>query len=164
MNSLTVGFFDGVHRGHREVLKHCSTVITFPNHPKEILGGSSPHLLTPEPFKTTLLKNLGLTVISIPFTRELANLTFEEFLAPYVFDNLVLGEDSAFGKKRLGTPEALRELGLQRGFTVQIIPKLQYRGVPISSSRIRALLEQKNLSEAEELLGYPLNNGLLHVK
>ena len=158
MRSLTIGFFDGVHKGHQEVLKHCSTVITFSNHPKEILGGNPPPLLTPEPFKTKLLQDLGLEVISIPFTKQLSQLTFEEFLAPYSFDRLILGMDSAFGKNRLGTPDNLRLLGLKRGFQVEVIPNL----ANISSSKIRALIQDGDLASAQKLLGRPhyLCNGL----
>ena len=155
MKALTIGFFDGVHRGHREILKHCSTVITFPNHPKEILGGNSPPLLTSHPFKLMLLEELGLQIISLPFTRKIADLSFEDFLAPYAFDHIVLGEGSSFGKNRLGTAETLRVLGLKRGFTVQVIPKLYSQETSISSSKIRALIQEGNLKEASELLGRP---------
>ncbi len=153
--SLTIGCFDGVHRGHQEILKHCSTVITFSNHPKEVLEGITPPPLTSHAFKLTLLKELGLHIIALPFTQAIAHLSFEEFLTPYVFDHLVLGEGSAFGKNRLGTAEALYKLGLQKGFTVQVVPKYYHQGDLVSSSNIRTLIQTGKLQQASEYLNRP---------
>ncbi len=162
MIALTIGVFDGVHLGHQLLLRHLketalsTVVLTFSNHPSEILRKTTPALLTCLPLKIALLKEGGADeVLSIPFTRELADLPFEEFLAPYPIRHLILGEDAAFGRGCLGTPEALRLLGLKRNFSVHALPKLHIDNKPISSSRIRLLIEQGHLNEAEALLGRP---------
>jgi cytidyltransferase-like protein len=160
MIALTIGVFDGVHRGHQLLLRqmkkrgHRSVIVTFSNHPAEILKNIAPPLLTPLPLKCALLKECGADeVVVIPFTKELAEETFEDFLAPYPIQHLVLGEDAAFGKGCLGRPDALRLLGLQRGFSVHALPKLHFHQKPITSTRIRVLIAQGNLQEAEALLG-----------
>lgn len=161
MTALTIGNFDGVHRGHQLLFDHLrktglkTIALTFSNHSSEILKGSAPPLLNTTPLKTALLEEYVDEAISIPFTETLANQSFEEFLSPYTMSYLILGEDAAFGKNRLGTPDALRALGKQRGFQVQIISKLCIDHKPISSTRIRELIAQGNLAKAEELLGRP---------
>ena len=162
MIALTIGVFDGVHLGHQLLLSHLkktsyrALALTFSNHPSKILRESSPPLLTSLPLKLALLKQHGADeVLSIPFTREIADLPFVEFLAPYPIRHLILGEDATFGKGCLGTTEALRHLGLKRNFTVHSLPKLHRGKKPISSSLIRALIAQGRLIEAEELLGRP---------
>ena len=85
------------------------------------------------------------------FSQKTAELSFEEFLAPYAISHLVVGENATLGKNCLGTPDALRILGLTRGFAVHVLPK--YRS--ISSTEIRILIAEGRLSEAERLLGRP---------
>ncbi len=159
MTILTIGVFDGVHRGHQILLGHLgeqSIAVTFSNHPSEILKGVSPLRLSSLRLKIALLKEFGVKkVIAIPFTEELSNLTFDAFLEPYPIRHLILGEGAAFGKEGLGNADALRTLGLRRGFTVQTIQKLCLADQPISSSRIRTLILDGKLTEAESLLGRP---------
>ena len=162
MIALSVGVFDGVHLGHRRLLQTlkeqgCRAVaLTFSNHPAEVLAGKALSQLTPLPLKLALLKEMGLDeVIALPFTRALASQSYQEFLAPYPIRRLILGEGDAFGKGRQGTEQTLRLLGLQRGFAVDVVPKLRDGGEVISSTRIRALLVDGDLKGVERLLGRP---------
>lgn len=155
--------FDGVHLGHQQLLKHLSSfgcltqAITFSNHPFEVLQpAAAPLPLTPLQIKQSLLLAYGVEETTmLSFTQELASLSYEDFLAPYEFAHLVVGEDAAIGRGRLGTPDALRLLGLKRGFQVHVLPKLQHAGEQISSTRIRSLIARGDLLEVERLLGRP---------
>ncbi len=160
--ALTIGFFDGVHLGHRALFASMqqlackSVVLTFMNHPAPIFGKPLPRLITPWPLKRHFLsKAHGGDLLSLSFSPYLASQSFEEFLAPYPIRHLILGEGSSFGKDRLGTPAALAALGKKRGFDVHVIPKFLHRGTPISSTRIRELILAGHLEEAEALLGRP---------
>jgi hypothetical protein len=159
MSSLTIGVFDGVHRGHQSILRQLDDqpiVVTFSNHPAEILKSSPPPLLCSCRLKLALLKEFGVNnTVVIPFTRALSEMTFEDFLAPYSFRHLILGDGAAFGKNGQGNADALRIFGLQRGFTVQSISKFLIGNQPISSTRIRSLITDGKLIEAENLLGRP---------
>ncbi len=163
MKALTIGTFDGVHLGHQKLLQilsrfGCPTqVVTFSNHPFDILQpANAPLPLTPPLLKQALFSAYGIGETTLlPFTRELAALSYTDFLAPYSIEHLVVGEDAAIGRRRLGTPDALRLLGLQRGFQVHVVPKLQHKGESISSTKIRQAILEGNLSCAEKLLGRP---------
>lgn len=162
--ALTIGTFDGVHLGHRTLLKRLrecgshSTVLTFTNHPLEIL--SPPHvpvLLTSLPEKLSLLEECGVdTVIAIPFTQELAALSYEAFIAQFRLTHLILGAGDAFGKNREGSPANLIRLSKEKGFSVEFLDKVLLDGQPISSRRIRAALSSNDFETAARLLGRPL--------
>ena len=162
MIALTIGTFDGVHRGHQHLLKQLkllggkSVVITFSNHPASVLGMQVPQQITPISLKKELLLEYVDEVIVLEFTKELAQLTYEQFLQPCPIRHLVLGEGTVLGAGRQGTVERLRVLGQKRGFDVHEVPHLLDDGKAISSSRIRALLVENNLEEAERLLGRKL--------
>lgn len=159
---LCIGIFDGVHRGHQHLIQYLkelggkSVLLTFSNHPSEILGRSAPKSIIPQEEKIAILRKLVDEVLVIPFTLQLAELTYEQFLEPYPIRHLVLGEGAALGRGRQGTPERLRELGKKRNFEVHVVPHLCDAGAPISSTRIRALLASGEKDEAERLLGRKL--------
>jgi len=159
MKILTIGVFDGVHRGHQSLLRHLneqSLLVTFSNHPIEILKGYAPPLLSSHSLKIALLQECGIDhPIVIPFTRTLSETAFDVFLEPFAFQHLLLGEDSVLGREGKGNANALQQLGIQKGFTVQTISKLVIAGLPVSSTRIRSLIQAGKLSEAETLLGRP---------
>jgi riboflavin kinase/FMN adenylyltransferase len=152
---VTVGTFDGVHRGHIDVLTRLvaraqesgfpSLLVTFEPHPLEIVRPeSAPLLLTTRQEKLAALAGTGLDYIAIvPFTPEFARRSAEEFVDLTLRDRfrmqkLLIGHDHGFGRGREGDAETLRELGVLRGFDVEIVPPVQSAsGEPVSSSRRR---------------------------
>ena len=171
MSSVAVGVFDGVHLGHREILKRAlaraaargsrCVVLSFDPHPDVVLSRSfQPQApLTPHAERRALLEAMGIDRYEVlPFTRELAALEPEEFVDRYLIRplemrDLVVGANFALGRGRRGTVEFLRTLGQARGFEVEAVPLLERDGVPVSSTRIRALLGEGRVAEAARQLG-----------
>ncbi len=167
----TVGTFDGVHRGHLDVLtklaerarntNRTSLLLTFDPHPLELLRPHrAPLLLTTRGEKLTAVEQAGIDCVAIlPFTRELANLSAEEFvdlilLARFRMAELLIGHDHGFGKGREGDVAILRSLGESRGFDVDVIPPVQTPdGEAVSSTRIRRAIDAGDLDTAELSLG-----------
>ncbi len=166
--ALTIGTFDGIHLGHQALLqrlRECAshtTVLTFTNHPLEILrAGPPPQLLLSLPEKLALLETLGIdSVIAIPFTLEIANLSYQEFLKPFHLTHLLLGTGDAFGKNREGNLANLTRLAAEKKFALISVDKIALDGQPISSRRIRAALAANDLELASRLLGRPLQKEL----
>jgi len=166
---LTIGIFDGVHLGHQYLISQVvrraketgvlSGVITFHPHPMAVLqpGQELPNLTTLEERKE-LLRQLEVDIIAtLPFTRQLAQLSAREFMA-LVYRHLSLrelwvGPDFALGRGREGTIPRLQEIGREMGFTVHSVPPLILDGQVVSSTRIRSLLAQGDVAEAGRLLG-----------
>lgn len=169
---LTIGAFDGVHRGHQYLIgqllqrarqtQRLAGLITFHPHPSAVLSPGNPtrYLTTPGE-KAALLERLGLDLVAIlPFNRELAQTSARDFIEMICrqlrMTELWVGKDSALGRGREGTPEVLRALGQEMGFSVEMIAPLVWKGEVISSTRIRSLLLRGQVREAAELLGrYP---------
>lgn len=169
--ALTIGNFDGVHNGHIALLKRLEVaaqdlggegvVLSFTNHPAEVLrpGLSIPRLCTVE-HKIKLLGEIGInTLVLIPFDHEFANQTPEEFIKRlqknFDLKLLLLGHDAVIGKNREGAPKALHEIAERDGFSLEYLPELTLDGRKVSSSQIRALITEGNLSGAAHLLGRP---------
>lgn len=171
--ALSVGVFDGVHLGHRQILEraiararaaggHC-VVLSFDPHPDLVLAPRfrAEPPLTPLPEKRERLRALGVDeLVVLPFTRELATLGPEAFVdrhlvAPYQPFALVVGENFALGRARAGNVQRLREIGATRGFEVEAVPLLEMDGAAVSSTRIRALLGEGRVADAAKLLGRP---------
>jgi riboflavin kinase/FMN adenylyltransferase len=174
--AVSVGVFDGVHLGHQGILRialaratgaprgapggRCA-VISFDPHPDLVLAPSFRALapLTPLSERRERIATLGIRELEvIPFTRELAALDPEEFVArhlvgPYQLHTLVVGEGFALGRGRRGDVPRLREIGEREGFEVVAVPLLHLDGAPVSSTRIRAALEAGRVAEAARLLG-----------
>lgn len=166
---LTIGNFDGMHLGHQSVLSKMHKVaktdslptcaITFSNHPSEILRPSNPiSLLCTLPHRIKLLGEQGIdSIVLLPFTPELAKQSAAEFIekihAHIPFSHLILGHDAAIGKDRQGDRGTMHQLGKEHGFNVDYVEGYSNGGTPVSSSRIRTLLSEGNLSKVEELLG-----------
>jgi riboflavin kinase/FMN adenylyltransferase len=169
---LAIGMFDGVHLGHRAVIDTTvqaaekggavAAVLTFWPHPSALFRPGQPtHLILPPATKGRILGGLGMTaVITEPFTPELAAREAEEFL-PWLRRALPqlaaihVGENFRFGRGRRGDVALLEASGRQLGIQVFSAPRVQRDGEPVSSTRIRALLEAGEIAAASALLGYP---------
>ena len=168
---LTIGVFDGVHRGHQEILKILTAgartdgapavVLTFHPHPAVTLVGrvNLKLLSTPEE-RADLFAAHGVdVVITHSFDRELANTTAYDFMVLLKkhlgITHLVLGYDVALGKGREGTPARLREIGKGLGFTVEVVTAVINERLVVSSTAIRRLVGNGNVAEAARLLGHP---------
>jgi riboflavin kinase/FMN adenylyltransferase len=156
--AVAIGTFDGVHRGHRAVVRTAvetglsPTVVTFDPHPRTVLGNRV-ELLSPLNRRLELLADCGVEdALVVPFTRELAALEPETFARDYLAaigaEIVVAGADFRFGRRRSGDVELLRRLG----FSVRPVPILE----GVSSSRIRQLVTAGEVVEAAGLLGRPV--------
>lgn len=170
--SVALGTFDGVHLGHQKIIERVvetaainngtSVVFTFDPHPRAVLRPNIPlPLITTYAEKQEIMAALGVKVFcALPFHREFANLSPEEFvrdiLVEYVRPGLVVvGPNYTFGKHGKGTPELLKKLGEQFGFAVKIEEPVFIEGHMVSSSLIRKLINKGEISKANELLYRP---------
>jgi riboflavin kinase/FMN adenylyltransferase len=171
-SSLTIGNFDGVHAGHARILRRvCEvarengwkpSVLTFDPHPTRIVAPSrSPRLMTTTEQRCRLMEQEGIRqVLILPFTREVAQLTPEQFVRDVLVEALdakavLVGENFRFGHKHAGETRLLREMGAQLGFRVEVVPGLTLRRAMVSSSEIRRLVETGDVSRAGRLLERP---------
>src|SRR5437763_4101350 len=158
-SAVTIGFFDGVHRGHQAVLGRTVEVarernlvpvaVTFDRHPREILTpGTAPKLLTTLDRKASLIEPLGIeALLVLEFTEDFSRWPPEEFVDRVLVDGLaarhvVVGENFTFGFRAAGTVPVLRELGGERGFGVDGVGIFELDGRVVSSTSVpRALTE-----------------------
>jgi riboflavin kinase/FMN adenylyltransferase len=169
---VTVGMFDGVHRGHRALLERVAAeaaargvpaaVVTFDRHPLAVLRpGSEPPLLTTLDRKVELLGKAGMEVVLVlEFTRELSEVTAEAFAAEVLFDRLaaravVVGKNFRFGHKAAGDPDLLAELGRPRGVEVVAVGLHADGDQVVSSTRVRGELAAGDVAAAAASLGRP---------
>jgi riboflavin kinase/FMN adenylyltransferase len=167
---VTIGSFDGVHRGHRALIKQlraaalnarrAAVVVTFFPHPSVVLGRGQPFYLTAPEEKLVQLNQTGVDLlIELPFTPETAQVRAAEFIDQLVrhvrMRELWIGHDFALGYKREGNADFLTHLGQARGFSVHTIDPLTNDGEIISSSNIRAALRAGDVVHAARLLGRP---------
>jgi riboflavin kinase/FMN adenylyltransferase len=167
---VTVGMFDGVHRGHRALLDRVTAeaaarglpagAVTFDRHPLEVLRPQArPRLLTTLDRKVALLGAAGMDfVLVLPFTEELSQVTAEAFAAEVLMDGvgaraIVVGENFRFGHKAAGDPTLLAELGRPRGVEVVAVPLHADGGEVVSSTRVRAELARGDVRAAAASLG-----------
>lgn len=165
--AVALGNFDGVHRGHQQVIQPVlqkgeevvSTVVTFNPHPQEFFTGKRRSLITPQSEKVEQLELLGVEqLVLLPFDRELACLSPQEFVEKILVQQLrshsiSVGQDFCFGKGRTGTVEDLKVIASNYGISTTIVPLHNCEGERISSSAIRQALEQGKLDRAKLLLG-----------
>ena len=163
-----MGFFDGVHLGHRRVIESACTpgsllgVLTFQPHPLALLRPElAPALLTPYPdAKAELMSMLGVDVMLVlPFTRELAALSPHEFLNTLcthcAVAGISVGSNWHFGKGGSGNVDFLRAEAQTRNFTACVNDMLRINGDTVCSTRIRTLLSQGQMEQANSMLGRP---------
>ena len=156
---VAIGTFDGVHLGHREVIRGMDTVLTFDPHPLAVIHPEAlPKLLTPFPVKRDLIAGLDVEeLVVIPFDREFADLSAEQFVEHVLVEQLgatevSVGENFRFGKGARGTPEFLDSYD---GFETRVVPLVEVAGETVSSSHIRGLVAAGEVATAWEFLGGP---------
>ena len=177
---LTVGSFDGIHRGHQALIRELvrqaheadgkSAVVKFQPHPSRFLHPSTdPFYLTDENERLELLQNLQVdAVLTLPFDQKLASKTPEQFIRLLLerlpFTNLLVGYDFRFGIKRSGDLDILRQLSKKYDFRTKPFHAKMLSGAPVSSSRIRELIKSGDIRAANVLLGrpYSLHGEVIH--
>jgi len=177
---VSIGSFDGVHRGHQAILQYLvqhahaagapAVVVTFFPHPAIVLRGlQGPFYLTPPDERAELMADLGVDhVVTLQFNRELSAYSAEDFMTLLSnhlgLSNLVVGYDFALGRGRQGDIHTLRYLGEGLGYDVDVIKPATINGQLISSTRIRDLITQGNVQDAAALLGrwYRLAGRVVH--
>jgi riboflavin kinase / FMN adenylyltransferase len=169
---VTIGVFDGVHRGHQRDLARATeigrqrglpvVVVTFDPHPDEVTRpGSHPAALNSARRRATLLGGAGVDAVCVlPFTLEFSRLDPDEFVRTVLVDRLhaaavVVGEDFRFGHKAAGDVHLLAKLGEKYDFTAEGLPLLVAEGQTISSTAIRSMLEAGDVAAAAKALGRP---------
>ena len=177
---ITIGSYDGVHIAHKRIIQHInkeakklngeSIMITFSPHPRFITNPQSDFkLLSTKHEKIRLLTEEGLDHLVIQdFSREFSNLSATQFIEILVkkigIKKIVIGFNHRFGANRLGNFDLLKKSGIQFGFEVEAIPQQIVDDVGVSSSKIRALLENGRVNETIDLLGRPYSIKGLVVK
>lgn len=177
--AVTIGKFDGIHLGHQALLTRvvdlaeenlfAAVALTFDRHPDALLNPADCKLPLIGPAqKTILLAETGIdATLTLAFDEALAAMSPIEFVQQILIDSLkakivVVGEDFRFGHKGLGTVETLRELGSKLGFRVFVIPPVTIGGEPVSTTRIRDLLDEGKVMAAATLLGRNhINTGII---
>lgn len=173
---VTIGMFDGLHAGHREIIARAvaragaaglpSVLLTFDPHPAEVVRpGSHPAVLTEPRFKAALVESLGIDVMCVlPFTPEFSRLTPDEFAHTVLVEHLhaaavVVGENFRFGRKAAGNVETLTALGSRFGFAAEGVPLysevLGGEETVISSTFVRACVAAGDVGLAGRALGRP---------
>jgi riboflavin kinase/FMN adenylyltransferase len=168
---LTIGTFDGVHRGHQEIVQELvagahkvgaqAVVLTFYPHPAIVLGKrNDPFYLTTPEERADLLGQYGADVIiTYPFTPEISTTNAYDFISLLKshigMHHLIVGPDFAMGRDRAGNASTLKELGIEFDYTLSTISPVEFEDQVISSSRIRAALSSGDLNLANKLLGRP---------
>ncbi len=168
---IALGFFDGVHRGHGALLRRTAEVacrldatpaaFTFDRPPKEVVTGTPVPLINSPQERQELMERLyGIRqVIMAPFDHAMMTMPWQDFITEllvkrYSAVHLVAGHDYHFGYKNAGNPQLLQEKCRQLGLGCDIIPKVEYDGVTVSSTYIRQLVKAGQLERAAEFLGH----------
>lgn len=170
---VTIGNFDGVHRGHQQIVRTIqaaavainakAVALTFEPHPTEVFQKRDPasFRLTTSATRDALLRGYGVDeVVTIPFSQAFADLSAEDFVHKLLAERLHarevhIGYDFAFGRGREGTTASLQELCSQIGIAVRIHPAYNEDETPISSTRVREALRAHRMDEVADLLGRP---------
>lgn len=167
--AAALGFFDGVHRGHAAILEETvrlarqlgltAAAVSFSEHPRALTQGQAPPLLTTQKERRRLIGQSGIEdVFLLPFDRALCTMEPERFVREILLQRLgcralVCGSNYRFGHCARGTPELLRDMGRLLGFSVRVVPPVMCLGQPVSSTRVRACVENGEMEQAAQLLG-----------
>lgn len=169
--AVTIGVFDGLHRGHAHVIEHLgafadrvggeAVVVTFDTHPMAVIAGAPPrHILSTE-HRLLLLERMGVdAALVLPFDEATRRTPFDEFTRDILVSRigvrgLLFGYNSNFGFEGKGTPASVAPLGAAHAFEIVEAPAIQVEGAPISSSRIRTAIERGDFAAVGAMLGRP---------
>lgn len=173
MNEKTIyalGFFDGVHLGHAALLRACRAladkrgckagVVTFDSHPDALVHGAAPVLLVSRAQREQLLRRYGMdTVITLPFDRNMMSMPWQDFYRmlrqEYAAAGIVCGSDFRFGARGAGSGRELMKVCAADGIPCTVVPEQTVDGIRISSTHIRALIEEGRMETAVRFLGHP---------
>lgn len=164
-----LGFFDGVHVGHRALLERCRALaedagyragaVTFASHPDALVLGASPVLINTQADRDRLLLNYVNIVTTLPFDRKMCETPWQDFLdmlcREYGAAGFVCGDDFRFGARGAGNGTLLTQYCRERGLPCAVVPEQTVHGTRVSSTYIRSLLEAGNMEEATSFLGHP---------
>jgi riboflavin kinase/FMN adenylyltransferase len=178
---VTIGNFDGVHRGHAEIFAHLkkismnrglpSVVVTFEPHPLKILAPeSAPSLITTFEQKSALIGEAGIDyLVVVPFSMEFSQVSANDFVLKILCSSLgmrhiIIGHDYAFGRNREGNFKTLANLGALNGFTIEDLPPIGEEGVVFSSSLVRSAVADGDMDAASRILGryYQISGTVVH--
>lgn len=167
---VTVGSYDGVHRGHRVLLDAVmrlaaekggeSVVVTFSPHPREVLDPAGVKLLNTLPEKVALLESAGIdNLIVVPFDREFSRTPYESFIGDYLVGKVgmktyVAGYNHHFGAGKQGGPESMSQMAADMGFEYHRIPRCDVGDERVSSTVVRECISRGDMAKAAQLLGY----------
>jgi len=169
---VTIGTFDGVHMGHRQVIDKLKTearavngetvIITFHPHPRKVVSSTilGIRLINTLDEKIELLEQLGIDhVVVVPFTDAFANQPAEEYVKNFLIDKfhphtIIIGYDHHFGRDRLGDYRLLEKLSFKYNYQLKEIPKHILENISISSTNIREAILHCDIATADKLLGY----------
>jgi len=168
--AVTIGNFDGVHRGHQKILHAVtdrarlggwmSAVLTFDPHPVRVLrGDNGPYLLSTLDQRLRAFETMGIdATLLLRFDEHLARLTPEEFARSFLCSAMraravLVGENFRFGHRQSGDVRHLAEFGREMGFEVQVVPPVTQDGVVVSSTAVRQALREGRVNDAHEMLG-----------
>ena len=166
--AAALGFFDGVHRGHRRILRTAAELaaargwtgaaVTFETHPRALILGRAPEMITTPEQRAALMRAQGIhEVVFLPFDQQTADTPPEEFAAMlrerWQIGAVVCGDNFRFGRNAAGDPDLLRRCGME---TV-VCPPVMYAGQAVSSTRIRQAVHEGSVVRASEMLGRPFS-------
>jgi riboflavin kinase/FMN adenylyltransferase len=170
---VTIGTFDGVHKGHQQILSQLkeeaekiggeTVIITFHPHPRKIVSSvpGDVRLLNTLAEKTILLEKAGIDhLVVVPFDHHFANQSAEEYITDFLYKyfhphTIIIGYDHRFGKGRTGDYQLLESYGKQFGFIVKEITEQLLNEIAVSSTRIRKAISENDIATANAALGYP---------
>ncbi len=167
---VTIGNFDGVHRGHMEIFRHLnscglqrglqSVVVTFEPHPLKVLSvDATPPMITTFEQKVALIGSAGVNyLVVVPFTVEFARMTADDFVRNILCDilgmrHIIIGHDYAFGSGRTGNYRTLERIGAEKGFTLEDMEPIGEEGLVFSSSLARRMIASGDMGAASRVLG-----------
>jgi riboflavin kinase/FMN adenylyltransferase len=157
---VAIGTFDGVHIGHRAVIKGADTVLTFDPHPVSVIApDAAPKLIMPFEIKRDVIEGLGVKeLVVIPFDKEFSQKPAEQFIEEVLIERLAaktvsIGENFRFGAKAKGDPGMLKA---HDEFETRVVPLVEVDGETVSSTQIRALIAAGEVDVARRFLGAPV--------